>query len=85
MRAQEHKRTRSLAGISVSVKGLLLLKNGFAEASSMMLSGFVSAYDSEVVTRLKRAGASALYRANIDEFGVGYTGGACAYGYIANA
>ncbi|AUI38880.1 Glutamyl-tRNA(Gln) amidotransferase subunit A [Candidatus Hodgkinia cicadicola] len=72
-------------GFSVSIKELLLSKDGFAEASSMMLSGFVSAYDSEVLTRLKRTGASMLCKANIDEFGIGSDGSACAHGYITNA
>ncbi len=85
MRARSHKRALALIGVSVSVKALLLFKGGFAEASSMMLSGFVSAYDSEVVARLKRAGASVLCRANVDELGVGYTGGTCAYGYVVSA
>ncbi|AUG34150.1 Glutamyl-tRNA(Gln) amidotransferase subunit A [Candidatus Hodgkinia cicadicola] len=86
-RARTHQRSRkrTLFGFSVSVKELLLLKGGFAEASSMMLSGFVSAHDSEVLTRLKRAGASMLCRANMDELGIGSDGSACAHGYIVNA
>ncbi len=84
-RTQPLARRRSLFGFSVSVKELLLSKGGFAEASSMMLSGFVSAYDSEVLTRLKRVGAGAFCRANMDEFGVGSDGSACAHGYIVNA
>ncbi|ATW05967.1 Glutamyl-tRNA(Gln) amidotransferase subunit A [Candidatus Hodgkinia cicadicola] len=86
-RARAHRcaRSRSLFGFSVSVKELLLSKDGFAEASSMMLSGFVSAYDSEVLTRLKRAGGIVLCRANMDELGIGSDGSACARGYIVNA
>ncbi|AUG34224.1 Glutamyl-tRNA(Gln) amidotransferase subunit A [Candidatus Hodgkinia cicadicola] len=84
-RACAHNRKHPLFGFSVSVKELLLLKGGFAEASSMMQSGFVSAYDAEVLTRLKRAGASVLCRANMDEFGIGADGSACAHGYVANA
>ncbi|AUG34018.1 Glutamyl-tRNA(Gln) amidotransferase subunit A [Candidatus Hodgkinia cicadicola] len=84
-RARQRNRKRSLFGFSVSVKELLLLKDRFAEASSMMLSGFVSAHESEALTRLKRAGASALCRANADEFGIGSDGSACARGYIVNA
>ncbi|AUG33848.1 Glutamyl-tRNA(Gln) amidotransferase subunit A [Candidatus Hodgkinia cicadicola] len=84
-RAHQRNRKRPLFGFSVSVKELLLLKDGFAEASSMMLSGFVSAHDSEVLTRLKRAGASMFCRANTDEFGIGSDGSACAHGYIVNA
>ncbi|ATW05908.1 Glutamyl-tRNA(Gln) amidotransferase subunit A [Candidatus Hodgkinia cicadicola] len=84
-RARQRNRKRVLFGFNVSVKELLLSKDGFAEASSMMLSGFVSAYDSEVLTRLRRAGASVLCRANMDEFGVGSDGSACAHGYIVSA
>ncbi len=84
-RTHRHSRKHPLFGFSVSVKELLLSKDGFAEASSMMLSGFVSAYDSEVLTRLKRAGASVLCRANMDELGIGSDGSACAHGYIVNA
>ncbi|ATW06028.1 Glutamyl-tRNA(Gln) amidotransferase subunit A [Candidatus Hodgkinia cicadicola] len=84
-RAHQHNRKRLLFGFSVSVKELLLAKDCFAEASSMMLSGFVSAYDSEVLTRLRRAGASMLCRANMDELGIGSDGSASAYGYIVNA
>ncbi|AUG91497.1 Glutamyl-tRNA(Gln) amidotransferase subunit A [Candidatus Hodgkinia cicadicola] len=84
-RTQQHGRKRPLFGFSVSVKEMLLAKTGFAEASSMMLTGFVSAYDSEVLTRLKRAGASMFCRANMDELGVGSDGGACAHGYVVNA
>ncbi|XXN13571.1 MAG: amidase family protein [Candidatus Hodgkinia cicadicola] len=84
-RAHQHNRKCSLFGFSVSVKELLLSKDDFAEASSMMLSGFVSAYDSEVLTRIKRAGANMLCRANMDEFGIGSDGSACAHGHIVNA
>ncbi|ATY93550.1 Glutamyl-tRNA(Gln) amidotransferase subunit A [Candidatus Hodgkinia cicadicola] len=77
-------RSRALTGISISIKELLLFKNGFIEASSMILSGFVSAYDSEVVTRLKRAGASILYKTNMDELGIGCISNACAHGHIIN-
>ncbi len=84
-RVHQHKRKHSLFGFSVSAKELLLLKNGFAEASSMMLSGLASAHDSEALTRLKRAGASMLCRANMDELGIGSDGSACAHGFIVNA
>ncbi|AUG33737.1 Glutamyl-tRNA(Gln) amidotransferase subunit A [Candidatus Hodgkinia cicadicola] len=86
-RARVHQRSRKhlLFGFSVSVKELLLSKDGFVEASSMILSRFVSAYNSEVLNRLKCAGASMLCRANMDEFGIGSDGSACAHGYTANA
>ncbi len=84
-RAHQRNRKQSMSGFSVSVKELLSSKDGFTEASSMMLSGFVSAYDSEVLTRLKRAGGSVLCRANMDELGVGCDGSACAHGYTVNA
>ncbi|AIC63803.1 Glutamyl-tRNA(Gln) amidotransferase subunit A [Candidatus Hodgkinia cicadicola] len=84
-RAHQRDRKRSLFGFSVSVKELLLSKGGFTEASSMMLSGFVSAYDSEALTRIKRAGANMLCRASVDELGIGSDGRACAHGHIVNA
>lgn len=84
-RTHQRDRKRSLFGFSVSVKELLLSKGGFTEASSMMLSGFVSAYDSEALTRIKRAGANMLCRASVDELGIGSDGRACAHGHIVNA
>ncbi|XXM93395.1 MAG: amidase family protein [Candidatus Hodgkinia cicadicola] len=85
--ARCYKRARlcSLFGISASVKALLLSKSDFVDASSMILSRFVSAYDSEVVIRLKRAGVPILCKASMDELGVGYSGSACAHGYVASA
>ncbi|XXN19692.1 MAG: amidase family protein [Candidatus Hodgkinia cicadicola] len=84
-RVKARLRKRALTGFSVSIKELFLLKNGFTEASSMILSRFVSAYDSETVIKLKRAGASLVLKTNMDEFGIGYTGDACAHGYIISA
>ncbi|XXN13729.1 MAG: amidase family protein [Candidatus Hodgkinia cicadicola] len=78
-------RSNALFGTYVGIKELLLSKGGFTEASSMILSRFVSKQDAEVVLRLKRAGATMLCRANMDEFGIGYIGGACAHGYVVNA
>ncbi|XXM90082.1 amidase family protein [Candidatus Hodgkinia cicadicola] len=84
-RARARQRARALFGTSASIKSLLLLKTHPVEACSMMLSGFVSAHNSEVINRLKRTGACILCNTNMDEFGIGYSGSACAHGYIINA
>ncbi|XXM93778.1 amidase family protein [Candidatus Hodgkinia cicadicola] len=63
----------------------MLLKGAGAEASSLVLNNFVGGFDAEVVWRAKRAGAAVLYKANMDEFGVGYASSACAQGRIVSA
>ncbi len=85
VRSRARARTKPLAVVGVGVKDLLLLKNVGAEASSLVLNNFVSGFDAEVVWRAKRAGATVLYKANMDEFGVGYASSACVQGRIASA
>ncbi|XXM93467.1 amidase family protein [Candidatus Hodgkinia cicadicola] len=85
VRPRAHARIKPLALVSVGVKDLLLLKSASAEASSLVLNSFVSGFDAEAVWRSKRAGATVLYKANMDEFGVGYASLACGQGRIASA
>ncbi len=84
-RPRARVRIKPLAVVGVGVKDLLLLRSVGAEASSLVLNNFVSGFDAEVVWRAKKAGATVLYKANMDEFGVGYSSLACVQGRIISA
>ncbi len=60
-----------LAGIPMLVKDNMLVAGQCASAGSRILENYKAAYDSTVVSRLKKAGAILIGRANMDEFAMG--------------
>jgi aspartyl-tRNA(Asn)/glutamyl-tRNA(Gln) amidotransferase subunit A len=63
-----------LAGLCISVKDLLSIKNQSIQASSKILEGYNSSYSATVIDRLLKEDAIILGRNGCDEFGMGSTG-----------
>lgn len=73
-----------LAGVPISIKDNFNVEGAPATAGSSMLSDYVSAFDSTIVTKLRAADAIPCLRANMDEFGMGSSMLNSAYGPCAN-
>ena len=73
-----------LLGIPFAIKDNMLNEGKHAGASSKILENYVSAYDSTVVSRLKKAGAIFIGRLNMDEFAMGGSTENSAYGVTKN-
>ncbi|MDR3153138.1 MAG: Asp-tRNA(Asn)/Glu-tRNA(Gln) amidotransferase subunit GatA [Deltaproteobacteria bacterium] len=65
------KAERILWGLPVTVKDVYLARGAPTTAGSRMLKGYVSGYEAEVVTRLRRAGAVLCAKTNLDEYAMG--------------
>jgi len=74
----------SFAGIPIALKDVLCDAGQPVTCASRMLRGYVSPYDSGVVTRLKDAGAVIVGRTNMDEFAMGSSGENSVYGPSRN-
>ena len=79
-----NKNTSFLTGIPVAIKDNMCMKDKSITAGSKILEGFVSPYDSEVVSKLKKAGAVIVGRTNMDEFASGSSTEISAYGPTSN-
>jgi len=64
-------RRSPLDGVPLLLKDNMVQQGEPTTCSSRILEGFVSPYDSTVVTRLREAGAIVLGRSNMDEFAMG--------------
>lgn len=62
-----------LAGATVAFKDNVYVKGHRTTAGSRVLRGFVPSYDADVVTILRRAGASIIGKTNMHEFAFGVT------------
>lgn len=74
----------ALTGIPVAIKDNMLFDGHRVSASSKILEGYVSTYDSHIVSELKKAGAVILGRTNMDEFAMGSSTETSAYGKTKN-
>lgn len=74
----------ALAGIPFGIKDLLCTRGIETTAASKILKGFVPAYDSTVVARLKEAGATIIGKLNLDEFAMGSSNENSVHGVCKN-
>jgi aspartyl-tRNA(Asn)/glutamyl-tRNA(Gln) amidotransferase subunit A len=72
-RAKEGRKIGPLDGVAVAIKDNIYIKGVRSTAGSKILADFVPSYDSEVVRRLKGAGAIIIGTTNMHEFASGVT------------
>jgi aspartyl-tRNA(Asn)/glutamyl-tRNA(Gln) amidotransferase subunit A len=72
----------ALAGMVVSIKDLICVKDEPITCGSKILQGFVSLYDATVVHRLRTADAIIIGKNNMDEFAMGSSTENSAYGRV---
>ena len=73
-----------MTGIPVAIKDNILFKGHKASAASKILENYTATYNSNVVKKLKEAGAVILGRTNMDEFAMGSSTENSAYGVTKN-
>ena len=72
----------ALAGMVVSIKDLICVKDERVTCGSKILENFVSLYDATVVERLCKADAVIIGKNNMDEFAMGSSTENSAYGRV---
>jgi aspartyl-tRNA(Asn)/glutamyl-tRNA(Gln) amidotransferase subunit A len=60
-----------LTGIPTAIKDNMLYQGHVSASGSKMLENYIAAYDSTIVTELKKQGAVIIGRTNMDEFAMG--------------
>jgi amidase len=73
-----------LHGIPIILKDNVETSNMQTAAGSRALAGYIPKRDAFVVTKLKKAGAIILAKANMDELGLGIAGQGSLYGQVRN-
>ncbi len=73
-----------LAGVSIAVKDSINVKSMPSTCGSKILEGFVPPYDATVVERVRAEDCIVFGKTNMDEFGMGNTTQASAYGPTRN-
>lgn len=73
-----------LAGVPVSIKDNICVKDMLTTCGSRILENFIPPYSAEAVRKLSDAGAVILGKTNMDEFGMGNTTETSAYGATRN-
>lgn len=68
---KDKEELKSLAGVPIAVKDIILIKNTRTTAASRILEQYQAPYDASVIRYLRNAGTIFLGKTNLDEFAMG--------------